>query len=82
MRTEWIVKIFIGLLVGVLLFLLTILIHHEYKYVCIEGHDEEQMQFDPNLKMMIMQTVWVCDKEMLREDYNKIKNKKECNCDK
>lgn len=68
---KWIIVI-----VLVILSLIGLLIYHEVKYVCLRGHYETQSYFDPNLKMVMTHEVWVCDEEMLREDYNKLNKEK------
>lgn len=68
---KWIIVI-----VFVILSLIGLFIYHEVKYVCLRGHYETQSRFDPNLQLMVTEEVWVCDEEMLREEYNKLNKEK------
>lgn len=74
---DWIRERLIVIVVIVLgVSLIGAIIYHEIKYVCLRGHYETQSYFDPNLKMVMTHEVWVCDEEMLREDYNKLNKEK------
>lgn len=66
-------KILIGLIIVGCLAGIAIVIHHDIKYVCLRGHYETQYRWDPNLKVMMPYENWVCEEEMLREDYEKLK---------
>lgn len=68
-------KIIIILCVLLLTFFIGALIMHDNKYVCIRGHYETQLVYQPSLEVMLPTDIWVCDEEMLRDDYNKLKNK-------
>lgn len=45
---------------------------HDINYVCTKGHYETQVRYNVALKIPTTQKVWICDEEMLREDYDKL----------
>lgn len=47
-------------------------VSHESKYKCLSGHYETQYYFDVNLNMLMPTDVFVCDKEMLKSEYDSL----------
>ncbi len=71
MREERILGATIATLILFVGFLITVSCVHSCNYVCVRGHYETIMTYNPALKMMMPETIWICDAEVKREEFEK-----------